>query len=198
MRLVGKPLMMAALLAMGVPAAAQYDGHDGEDFLKALREAQGTKALDLATAKGSTVVNYRGINGDTPLTIVTRMRNSQWIGFLLANGANPGAGDQDGDTPLILAARSGYSEGVARLLQGRAPVDNANRRGETALIAAVQARQPMIVRMLLRAGANPDKRDHAAGYSAREYAKRDSRMPELLRLIETTASVRSVTGPVKP
>ena len=29
--------------------------------------------------------------------------------------------------------------------------------------------------MLLRAGANPDKADHNAGYSARDYAKRDPR-----------------------
>jgi hypothetical protein len=41
-----------------------------------------------------------------------------------------------------------------------------------------------IVRSLLNAGADPDKTDSVAGYSARDYAKRDSRTPQLLKLIE--------------
>ena len=52
--------------------------------------------------------------------------------------------------------------------------------GETALIVAVQQRQPRCVKLLLRSGANPDKTDHAAGYSARDYAKRDTRNREML------------------
>ena len=55
----------------------------------------------------------------------------------------------------------------------------------TALIIAVQNRNTRLVRRLLQSGANPDKADHAAGYSARDYAKRDNRVRELLRLIET-------------
>jgi hypothetical protein len=39
--------------------------------------------------------------------------------------------------------------------------------------------------MLLEAGANPDKTDHAAGYSARDYAQRDPRARDILKLIET-------------
>ena len=77
-----------------------------------------------------------------------------------------------------------------------ANVDVGNRRGETALIVAVQQRQPQIVEMLLRAGANPDKADFAAGYTARDYAKRDSRSKELIRLIETVKSTRrKAAGP---
>ena len=53
--------------------------------------------------------------------------------------------------------------------------------GETALIVAVQQRQPPVVKLLLEAGANPDKADHAAGYSARDYAKRDTRSREILQ-----------------
>jgi ankyrin repeat protein len=65
-----------------------------------------------------------------------------------------------------------------------AKVDAANRAGETALIVAVQHRQIPIVRDLLEAGADPDKTDSVAGYSARDYAKRDNRTPALLKLIE--------------
>ena len=53
-----------------------------------------------------------------------------------------------------------------------------------------------MVELLLEAGANPDKADHSAGYSARDYAKRDTRSRELLKLIETVKSTkRKVVGP---
>jgi hypothetical protein len=37
---------------------------------------------------------------------------------------------------------------------------------------------------LLAAGANPDKTDNAAGYSARDYAARDNRSRDIFKLIE--------------
>ena len=84
------------------------------------------------------------------------------------------------------------------MLAAGAKVDVANRKGETALIAAVQSRQSGIVRKLLEAGANPDKADFAAGYSARDYAKRDTRNRDLLKLIETVKpSSKSIFGPVR-
>jgi len=56
--------------------------------------------------------------------------------------------------------------------------------GETPLIVAVQQRQPAIVKVLLNAGADPDKADTAAGYSARDYAARDNRGRQILQMIE--------------
>ena len=58
--------------------------------------------------------------------------------------------------------------------------------GETALILAVQQHQIAIARALLAAGANPDKTDNAAGYSARDYARRDNRARDILKMIEAT------------
>ena len=128
-----------------------------------------------------------------------RNREGTWVGYLLSHGAEPDLADKNGDTGLIIAARMGYSEGAARMLMGRAQVDKANKMGETALIVAVQQRQPAIVKMLLEAGANPDRQDHASGLSAREYAKRDTRTRDLLSLIETVKSKKaSAVGPVKP
>ena len=176
-------LATLALTASSVSAQGLSSG--GEAFLTALREGDGTKALSLADGKGSTVVNYRGSNGESALHIVTRKRNLNWMDFLLINGADPNVGDKQGETPLIIAARSGYGEGVAELLKARAEVDRANRLGETALIVAVQQRYTAIVSTLLKLGANPDRADHASGSSARDYAKRDTRSKEMLRLIET-------------
>jgi ankyrin repeat protein len=189
--------MAAALVS--VPAGAQLYGSDGEAFVSAMKEGQFSKALDLVEKPGSTVVNYRGGDGDAGLHLAVRNRDPNWVGFLLSRGADPNLGNADGDTPMILAARIGFSEGVARMLMHGARVDSDNDLGETALIVGVQRRQTGIVRMLLEAGADPDKTDHASGYSARDYARRDSRSTEILKLIETVkASKKAAVGPVKP
>ena len=193
-----RALVMAAALA-SAPASAQLYGSDGEAFVSAMREGEYSKALALVDKPGSTVVNYRGGDGDAGLHIAVRHRNPNWVGFLLSRDADPNLGNAEGDTPLILAARIGFSEAVARMLMQGAQVDADNKLGETALIVAVQQRQPGIVRMLLEAGANPDETDHASGYSAREYAKRDNRSSEILKLIETVkARKRTAVGPVRP
>lgn len=188
-----------ALAMAATPLAAQLTGSDGEAFIAAMKEGGGGKALELVEKPGSTVVNYRGSDGLAGLHIAMRNRNGNWVGFLLARDADPDIGDRNGDTPLIIAARIGYSEGAARMLMARPDVDKTNRLGETALIVAVQQRQPAIVKMLLEAGANPDKADHASGYSAREYAKRDGRSTDLLQLIEAVKTKKkAVVGPVRP
>lgn len=193
-----RALAIAVALA-SAPATAQLTGSDGEAFVAAMKEGEASKALELIEKPGSTVVNYRGGDGNAGLHIAMRSRNANWVGFLLSRGADPDLGDANGDTPLILAARQGFVEGAARMLMKRAEVDKANRLGETALIVAVQQRQTAIVKMLLKAGADPDKTDHASGYSAREYAKRDDRSPELLKLIESVKAKKAATfGPTRP
>ena len=191
-------LLVAAALAT-TPAAAQVTGSDGEAFVAAMREGNGSKAFELVEKPGSTVVNYRGSDGKGGLHIAIQSRNGNWVGFLLSRGADPDLGDKDGNTPLIIAARMGFTEGTARLLMSGAKVGKTNRLGETPLTVAVQQRQTAIVKMLLQAGADPDKADHATGYTARDYAKRDNRSTEILRLIETVKAKKQTTvGPVRP
>ena len=75
-------------------------------------------------------------------------------------------------------------------------IDGANRMGETPLIIAVVQHQPAAMRRLLEYGANPDKADHSAGLSAREYARRDTRNPQMLQLINSVkAKVSAKQGP---
>lgn len=198
MRQTLKLILAAVCMAAPSPLFAQFpNSSDGETLIKAVREDDGSAASALIEAPGSRVVNYRSYEGDTALHIVTKRRDLTWVKYLLGRKADPNIGDKDGDTPLMLASRIGFTEAAEYMVLVGANVDLANRRGETALIVAVQARQPKIVEMLLEAGANPDKSDHAAGLSARDYAKRDSRNPGLLKLIETTKSTKkkSVAGP---
>ena len=192
-------IVIISLALASAPAAAQFTGSDGEAFIAALKDGNSGKAVELVEKAGSTVVNYRAPDGGTGLHMALRKRTSNWVGYLLAHEADPNLADKNGDTPLIIGARLGFSEGVERLLRARALVDKPNRLGETPLIVAVQGRQAGIVRMLLEAGADPDKADHAAGYSARDYAKRDSRSADLLRLMDTVKPKKqAVVGPVRP
>ena len=76
--------------------------------------------------------------------------------------------------PADCGVTVGFTGAIEVLLALGAKIDAANRMGETPLIVAVQQRELDVVKMLLARGGNPDKKDTAAGFSARDYARRDS------------------------
>jgi ankyrin repeat protein len=173
----------AAALLSATPAAAQYP-NKGIEFVEAVRKSDGNKVVELLQDRPVGLIDSRSYDGETALIIALARRDAEWTGFLLNNGADPDLSGKNGDTPLMTAARAGYLEGIGWLLGLHAKVDATNKAGETALIFAVQQRQPRIVGALLKAGANPDKADHVAGFSARDYAARDPRARDIVKLIE--------------
>lgn len=184
MRATMVALMIPALAIIATPPAqAQFS--DGYKFLKAVKEREGDEATQMISEPGSVIINTRDVTtGQTALHIVIERRDSQWLGFLLAKGANPNLADKKGITPLMLATQLNFIEAVDWLNRYKADINASNRSGETALILAVQLRNPEMVRELMKAGANPDKRDSVAGLSAREYAARDGRANAILAIIE--------------
>ena len=188
------PVFAAALL-LPTSAAAQFS--DSYNFLKAVRERDGAEATKYLNDETTRVINTRDASsGETALAIVVKNRDLSWTRFLLAKGANPGIGDKQGMTPLMHATLLGFTEGAEVLLGRGAQVDQANSRGETALILAVQRRDAALVRMFIKRGANPDKADHIAGLSARDYAKRDDRTGTLLALLDAKDETTKPLGPV--
>jgi len=183
MHALKRAFFVIATLCLAAPATAQVGGYEGAQFVKAIEEGKSDDALKLLQAT-PTLVNARDLNGQTALIAAIDNHDLEWAGYLLQQGADPGQANRTGETPLMAAARVGMSDAVDWLIGLGASVDAENRMGETALIIAVQRRQVPIVRALVNAGANPDKADSAQGYSARDYAKRDSRTPEMLRIIE--------------
>ena len=175
--------LAGASVLLSVPAAAQLNSNPTYDFIKAVRDRNGDKAMEVLNGHPG-VVNSRDSSGDTPLNIALARKDEQWSGFMINYGADVNLGGRGNDTPLIAAARVGFDQGVTWLLERGAKVDGTNKMGETPLIIAVQQRQTRIVKALLEAGANPDKSDTAAGLTAREYAKRDTRSPQILQMIE--------------
>jgi ankyrin repeat protein len=165
------------------PGAAQVKP-DSETLLEAIEEQDNNVVLGLVARKGAGIINVRGYSGATPLNVAMRKRSMQYVNYLLQNGADPNFTDKSGETALIIAARTGNVDGVSSLIGARAAVDGANRQGETPLIAAVQNRHVQVIRRLLEAGASPTRTDNA-GLSARDYAARDRRSADILKLFDT-------------
>jgi ankyrin repeat protein len=185
------------LMSLAVPAAAQL-ASPGYSFLQAVRERDGNKATELLEQPGSRVVNYRDDKGEAAIHIVTARRDLTWLRYLAGQGADMNVATSSGDTPLIIATRIGFAEGADALLGRGALVDKPNRRGETPLIIAVQQRNLPLVRLLAERGANPDRTDNATGRSARDYARLDSRGPEMLRIMDQAKAAKKpveVAGP---
>jgi uncharacterized protein len=174
-------LVASALIAS--PAIAQMNSTAGADLIDAVKKRDGDKTIQALEGHPPGIVDSKDGDGNTSLLIAIARSDEQFTGFLLNKGADPNLAGKGGDTPLIAAARVDFDQAMEWLLGLGAKVDASNRMGETALIIAVQQRDLPAVRLLLKHGANPDKTDAAAGYSARDYAQRDPRAREILSTI---------------
>jgi uncharacterized protein len=181
---LGFAFVAAIAVGASVPVSAQSLTAAGYDLTEAVKKSDANKALQVLATNPPGIVNTKDGDGNTPLLIAIARNDEQWAGFMLNKGADPNLAGKDGNTPLIAASRVGMAQAVEWLLGLGAKVDATNRMGETPLIVAVQQRNLPIARLLLSKGANPDKTDSAAGYSARDYATRDGRSREILKLIE--------------
>jgi ankyrin repeat protein len=180
---LGFALLFTAAFA-AAPAVAQTLTSPGYDFVDAVKKSDGDKATQILNTHAQGMVNTKDGDGNTALIIAISRSDEQWTSFLLNKGADPNLGGKGGDTPLIAAARVGFEPAVEWLISVGAKVDGTNKMGETPLIVAVQQHQPQVVRVLLNQGADPDRTDHAAGYSARDYATRDTRARDILKMID--------------
>jgi ankyrin repeat protein len=191
-----RPVFAAALLALALPVAAQQFT-DSYNFLKAVREQDGTKVTDMLNEPGQTIVNVRDNKGEAAIHIVTKRRDRTYLNFILARGGNINLQDGSGNTALMLAVEAAWPEGVTLLLSKRANINLGNNGGESPLIRAVQRRDGDMVRTLLDAKADPDQRDRLAGMNARDYAARDTRSPIIAQLLKDAPALqkRAVSGP---
>lgn len=181
-------LPLTTLTAFGVagPASGQDGGFFSAsyNFLKAVKERDLAKVTQLMGGSPTIVNTKDQSTGEAALHIVTRARDTGWMRYLLESGADPNTRDRDGVTPLLIAVDQRFTDGARLLLAGRADINLQNRSGETPLIKAVQLRDQAMVRLLVERGANPDIADNLAGYSARDYADRDSRGSAIAQILK--------------
>jgi ankyrin repeat protein len=194
-----KTIITGAALAFAVPAAAQMGFSQSYTFLKAVKDSDVTKLNEILSksASAAVIINTQDqANGDTALHIVTRRRDLAYLNFFLGKGADPNVTNKADISPLYLATQLRWAEGVSLLLDRKARPDISNSLGATALTRAVQNYDSTIVALLLRAGANPLKAETGSGLSARDYAVRDPRAANILRMIdEAKPKPRANYGP---
>jgi uncharacterized protein len=94
-----------------------------------------------------------------PLSWACQQDNVEILRALLEFGADPNLAAEDGETPLHIAAFQGSEPCVQLLLDNGADVNAEDEDGKTPLMNAVRAGLP-ITRSLLRAGADPRKKDN--------------------------------------
>ena len=81
------------------------------------------------------------------------------------------------------------------LVSNKARLDETNNSGETPLISAVHQRDLAMMRILLEAGADPDRADNS-GRSARDYATLDGKSSMMLQAITNYAKKGGKDKPV--
>ena len=158
-----------------LPAAASYD------FAKAVADKNGNKATELLQSNPPGIVNGRDNDGNTALIIAIARQDPDWTGFLIGKGADPTcpqgrrhAADRRRPIRFRGSGRLAASAGAKVDAANRAGRDAADRRGPAARLAHGRA-------CCSSAGADPDKSDSRAGFSAREYAERDPARRQLLQ-----------------
>lgn len=189
-------LAMATALIVGLaapsPALAQFS--ESYKFLEAVKKKEGQDVTDMLAEGSSSLINTRDLtSGESALHLVTKRRDSTWMQFLIAKGANVNIRDAKGATPLVLASNLGFIEGVELLVKHGARVDEGNIAGETPLIGAVHNRNIELMRILLKAGANPDRADNS-GRTARDYARLGANAATLLSEIDSNAKPKDKPG----
>ncbi len=189
----------AALMLAAAPASAQQFS-DSYNFLKAVREADGAKVNKFLQDKTLRIVNAKDRStGEGAIHIVTRRSDALYLRVLLQqDDINANLQDGRGNTALIIAAERGWIDGLGILIKYKANVNLANAAGETPLIRAVQVHNVEAVRQLINAGADPDRTDNVTGKSARDYARDETRYPQIAKLLADAPKVQRSAGSAGP
>lgn len=134
--------------------------------------ARNPEILKLVLDRGARVT---GELGDGPLVTAINGNKGDAIRLLVARGANPNA--RLNEVPILsYACGISREEAALALMEMKADVNAADPAGVTPLMkAAARARDPELVRQLLRHGAWPEVRDRA-GLNALAHAEQELKL----------------------
>ena len=98
------------------------------------------------------------------------------------------------ETPLTAAAQNGDIEQITRLLASGASVDEAGSYGLTPLIWAARQGHVAAVRVLLKHGANPERRAGVNGWTPLMHAIHKGQEAAAMALVDGGAAVDATDG----
>ncbi|KAL1952606.1 hypothetical protein VTO42DRAFT_4691 [Malbranchea cinnamomea] len=125
-----------------------------------LRDSEGDPIVDLLIRKGADV-NMKSISGQSALHFATSKNNISTVHKLLSHKCNARVRDSRGQLPLHRAAAIGSIPLLRILLEdGKSPLNTPDIDGLTALHHAISEGHGEAALVLLRAGAEADKRDN--------------------------------------
>lgn len=105
-------------------------------------------------------VDYKDVNGLTPLYFAAGHGFTDIVRLLLERGADPDVGRETGlGPPLVQAAYHGYMETLKALLEHKADIDNIDYSRRTALHQAIWRGEDEAAQFLIKAGADPNTAD---------------------------------------
>lgn len=159
-----KPLLLLVLLASNA-AQADWDGNDVNWLVSApkppAREQRTLLAPEhfrLVQADGNFVAPQYQAGEELKLMEAVRANDVEAARTLLKAGVDANAQDYWGDTPLLQAVRRDSLE-MALLLLDQGVAVNTKGHGYTPLGLAAKNGNIQLVRFLLRAGADPDRKN---------------------------------------
>lgn len=183
------------------------------------KEANGTTALHWAVHNGNLTlvkqlikagadVNARNEYSASPVSEAAILGDAEIMKVLLKAGADPESPNADDQTALMIVARSNNIDTAKLLLKHGANVNAAEKwRGQNAVIWAAAQSQPEMLKVLIKAGGDPNSRSMtnqrdrmvsaerrfqwrpAGGLTALSYAAREGCMECAKILVEAGADV---------
>jgi ankyrin repeat protein len=151
----------AAMLCCALPSMAGEQAGSDPDGTTPLHWAahEGDAAKVDALIRAHADVNARNRFGSTPLYEAALEGNTEIIRSLLKAKADPDAANDGGMTALMIVARTPNVDAARALIKAGANVNAQDPgRGQTALILAAAQSQAEMVRVLMKAKADPELR----------------------------------------
>src|SRR6185295_3408863 len=97
--------------------------------------------LDAALKSGASVNAHESRDRNSPLHVAAIAGNVPAVKFILANGGNPDALDEDGRTALMMAVYHSQGQAAVALINANAKLEIRDRQSNTALLFAARRGQ---------------------------------------------------------
>ncbi|KAI9836516.1 MAG: hypothetical protein M1837_003288 [Sclerophora amabilis] len=160
-------------LLRGLHWAAKYAKSETVSFLLDSRLLQNSFEIDTGASPEGSPVNVKDVDGNTPLFLAARMRDTETIRVLLDHGADASIKSQNGkESSLTLlhgwaelaslherVDEGKLSPSLTLLLNSGCHIDAKNNGGKTALFHAISSGSIKMVSCLIENGASPSITD---------------------------------------